>query len=53
MTATQRLDAADPGVRGGIAGSDPVWGDYLGFTYPNWAAKFTADALLADPRLAP
>ena len=50
VAATQRLDAREPGIRGGIAGSDPVWGDYLGFTYPNWPAKFYADALLADER---
>jgi hypothetical protein len=52
VCATQRLTDGDPGIRGGIAGSDPVWGDYLGFTYPNWAAKFTADALLDDVRTA-
>ncbi len=50
VAASQRLDDREPGVRGGIAGSDPVWGDYLGFTYPNWAAKFYADALLARER---
>lgn len=52
VTATQRISAdAPPGVRGGIPASDPVWGDYLAFTYPNWPAKFYADALLADERL--
>jgi hypothetical protein len=35
-------------VRGGIAGSLPIWGDYSRFEYPNWAAKFFADALLMD-----
>ncbi|WP_458207751.1 hypothetical protein [Haladaptatus sp. NG-SE-30] len=34
-------------LRGALAGSDPVWGRYLRFRYPNWAAKFFADALLA------
>jgi hypothetical protein len=33
---------------GGIAGSVPIWGDYSRFEYPNWAAKFFADALLQD-----
>ncbi len=47
VAAAQRPSDRDPGVRGGIAGSDPIWGAYLGFTYPNWAAKFYADALLA------
>ncbi|PWG62678.1 prenyltransferase/squalene oxidase repeat-containing protein [Sediminicurvatus halobius] len=31
---------------GGIAGSAPIWGRYSRFEYPNWAAKFFADALL-------
>ena len=45
---TQRLDHADVAVRGGIAGSAPIWGDYSRFEYPNWAAKFFADALMMD-----
>jgi hypothetical protein len=32
------------GVRGAIKGSDPIWGGYLTLRYPNWAAKFAADA---------
>ncbi len=35
-------------MRGGIAGSAPIWGDYSRFEYPNWAAKFFADALMMD-----
>ncbi|MEO6422619.1 MAG: hypothetical protein ABIR84_08080, partial [Candidatus Nitrotoga sp.] len=45
---TQRLDDTDEAVRGGIAGSFPIWGDYSRFEYPNWAAKFFADALMMD-----
>ncbi len=48
LKTTQRLDDADPAVRGGIAGSAPIWGDYSRFEYPNWAAKFFADALMMD-----
>jgi hypothetical protein len=48
LKTTQKLDAKDPVVRGGIAGSSPIWGDYSRFEYPNWAAKFFADALLMD-----
>lgn len=33
---------------GAIAGSFPIWGRYSMFEYPNWAAKFFADALMAD-----
>ena len=35
-------------VRGAIAGSAPIWGDYSRFEFPNWAAKFYADALMMD-----
>ncbi len=33
---------------GAVAGSFPIWGRYSMFEYPNWAAKFFADALIAD-----
>jgi len=42
----QPLDATDD-VRGGLPGSYPLFGKYIFFRYPNWAAKFFADALLA------
>jgi hypothetical protein len=29
-----------------MPGSSPVWSWYLRLTYPNWAAKFLADALM-------
>lgn len=48
LKTTQRLADADDAVRGGIAGSSPIWGDYSRFEYPNWAAKFFADALMMD-----
>jgi hypothetical protein len=48
VLVTQRLDGGTPGIRGGVAGSDPPWGAYLPFTFPNWASKFTIDALLAE-----
>ena len=38
------------GIRGGIKGSHPIWGGYDPFRYPNWAAKFFVDALLAAPK---
>ncbi|MFP5397677.1 MAG: prenyltransferase/squalene oxidase repeat-containing protein [Gammaproteobacteria bacterium] len=50
LKTVQRLDHPDPAVRGGIAGSAPIWGDYSRFEYPNWAAKFFADALMMDLR---
>lgn len=45
---THRLNDSNDAVRGGIAGSLPIWGDYSRFEYPNWAAKFFADALMMD-----
>ncbi|MHB8426021.1 MAG: beta-L-arabinofuranosidase domain-containing protein [Gammaproteobacteria bacterium] len=42
----QNLAAADPGVRGGVPGSYPLRGAYMSYRFPNWAAKFFADALL-------
>jgi hypothetical protein len=44
----QRHSVADsnPAIRGGIAGSHPIWGAYARFSYPAWAAKFFADAIM-------
>jgi folate-dependent phosphoribosylglycinamide formyltransferase PurN len=47
VKAAQDLDNLDPGIRGGIAGSHPVWGEYITNALPNWAAKYFIDALLA------
>ena len=46
----QSTTSNDPGIRGAIPGSDPVWGDYITLAFPNWAAKFFIDALLAKAR---
>ena len=35
-------------MRGAIPGSAPIWGAYSRFEFPNWAAKFFADALIMD-----
>src|SRR5207249_2534503 len=40
----------DPNLRGGIPGSDPLWGGYLTYALPNWAAKFFIDAMLERRR---
>lgn len=42
---TQKLKGGEY-IRGGIAGSYPFWGGYHAHEYPNWAAKFFADALM-------
>ncbi len=46
LKKTQFLDHPHPGIRGGIAGSYPIWGRYAMFAYPNWAAKFFADSIM-------
>ena len=48
--AAQSVSEPNPGIRGGIPGSDPVWGAYLRNTLPNWSAKFYVDALLMQAR---
>ncbi len=43
----QDLEITHPAVRGGIAGSFPIYGAYERLKYPNWASKFFIDAILA------
>jgi folate-dependent phosphoribosylglycinamide formyltransferase PurN len=47
VKCTQEIDNPDPGIRGGVAGSFPVWGEYIASAMPNWAAKYFIDALIA------
>lgn len=51
VKATQSLKAVNRGVRGAVAGSYPIWGTYTRFGYPNWAAKFLADAIMLAARV--
>jgi Squalene-hopene cyclase C-terminal domain len=44
---TIRTDGPE-GIRGGVKGSFPIWGEYLSYEYPNWAAKFFLDSCLAE-----
>ncbi len=45
---TQRVESGPHDLRGAVPGSAPIWGAYSRFEFPNWAAKFFADALLMD-----
>ena len=47
----QLLESDNPGLRGAIPGSDPLWGWYNDGIMPNWAAKFFIDALLQLERI--
>jgi len=48
VSTTQDLTASDPGIRGGIKGSQPITAEYGAYEYLNWAAKFFADALILE-----
>lgn len=48
---SQSLTSRNGGVRGGLPGSDPIWGDYIYAAFPNWAAKFFIDGQLARTSL--
>jgi hypothetical protein len=51
VKSTQDLKSGNAGIRGGIKGSQPIWGRYIHYGYPNWAAKFFVDALLLEDKL--
>jgi len=44
------VTSVDPSIRGGVAGSWPVWGEYGQYMVLNWATKFFVDALLLAAR---
>jgi hypothetical protein len=44
----QKLESKFTGVAGGMKGSHPIWGGYMSYAYPNWAAKFFLDSLLLE-----
>jgi len=46
VKSTQSLSNNNPGIKGGIAGSYPIWGGYNAFIYLNWATNFFASAVM-------
>lgn len=48
LKATQNICTYNRAIRGGIKGSHPIYGEYLAFSFPNWATKFFIDALLLE-----
>ena len=46
VCTAQSLGHPIGGLRGAVGGSRPIWGPYMRFRYPNWAAKFHCDALM-------
>jgi len=51
LKALQSLDARDENVNGAIAGSFPIFGNYMRGGYPNWATKYLLDALMLQQRM--
>jgi hypothetical protein len=45
--AAQSIRSSFAPIRGAVGGSAPLWGRYMFMRYPNWAAKYHCDALLA------
>jgi hypothetical protein len=48
LMARHDIRNADPRLRGGLAGSWPVWGGYGRLQILNWATKFLLDALTLE-----
>lgn len=46
VKATQVMDSTNPGLLGGVPGTDPMWGWYNDGAVLSWSAKFFIDALL-------
>jgi hypothetical protein len=53
LKAAQVLHSADPGVNGALAGSLPIFGEYMTGGYPNWATKYFLDALMLQESHSP
>lgn len=51
VKSTQNLRALHAGIRGGVKGSQPIYGKYTPFIYVNWGAKFLADSLMLEDRV--
>lgn len=51
LMARHDIGSADSAIRGGLAGSWPIWGGYCPLMVTSWAAKFFIDALVAEKRI--
>jgi uncharacterized protein YyaL (SSP411 family) len=47
----QELRLKNKTIHGAMQGSFPIWGRYIHYAYPNWAAKFFVDALLLEEKI--
>ena len=51
LKALQLCESLDPGIVGALAGSFPIFGEYMIGGYPNWATKYLLDGLMLQDRL--
>jgi uncharacterized protein YyaL (SSP411 family) len=51
VKASQSLCSIHNGIRGGVKGSQPIYGHYTPYTFVNWGAKFLADSLMHEEKL--
>lgn len=47
VISRQAIEHPIAGIRGAVPGSWPIWGRYMRGRYPNWAAKYLCDAIVA------
>jgi len=47
----QLLDSDNDAINGAVAGSFPIFGEYMAGGYPNWATKYFLDALMLQEEL--
>jgi hypothetical protein len=52
VNGTQFINSPIKSLNGAVAGSKPIWGRYMVGRFPNWAAKFHADALIKFLKLS-
>ena len=48
LMRVQMIETGNPGLYGGIGGSDPIHGPYGRFEILNWAVKFFSDSLMLE-----
>jgi hypothetical protein len=53
LKVQQLLDSSDRALNGCIAGSFPIFGEYMRGGYPSWATKYFLDALLLQQHCGP
>lgn len=51
LKALQDVETKNLFIRGAIAGSFPLFGEYMTAGYPNWATKYYLDGLMIQDRL--